>query len=82
MHICECKIGNAVINDDTDNSGMFDFLWTHAIISDEAINAIHNNSNIVIDIGELNLYNIYAPLCTASGTTSPPKTPSVSTTTC
>ncbi|XP_078170712.1 serine carboxypeptidase II-3-like [Carex rostrata] len=70
-------IGNAVINDDTDISGMFDFLWTHALISDEAINAIYNNRSVVIDIGDLNLYNIYAPLCTASGTTSPPKTPSI-----
>lgn len=96
MHICECKIGNAVINDDTDNSGMYDFFWTHALISDETINAIHKNCNFSLDssgstcssalesadsvFGNLDIYNIYAPLCTASGTTSPPKTPSVSTT--
>jgi serine carboxypeptidase-like clade II len=94
MHNCECKIGNAVINDDTDTSGMYEFFWTHALISDEAINAIHKNCNFSLDTGSptcssalngansvfdnLDIYNIYAPLCMASGTTSSPETPSVS----
>ena len=30
------QIGNAVINDDTDEKGMYDYLATHVIISDEA----------------------------------------------
>ncbi|XP_042510756.1 serine carboxypeptidase-like 40 [Macadamia integrifolia] len=29
-------IGNAVINDDTDQRGMFEYFWTHALMSDEA----------------------------------------------
>ncbi|KAK4592033.1 hypothetical protein RGQ29_016494 [Quercus rubra] len=33
-------IGNAVINDDTDEKGMYDYLATHVIISDEANNKI------------------------------------------
>ncbi|KAF3437359.1 hypothetical protein FNV43_RR20112 [Rhamnella rubrinervis] len=33
-------IGNAVINDETDSRGMYDFLASHAIISDETANAI------------------------------------------
>ncbi|XP_078170709.1 serine carboxypeptidase II-3-like [Carex rostrata] len=86
-------IGNAVINDDTDNSGMYDFFWTHALISDETINAIHKNCNFSLDssgstcssalenadsvFGNLDIYNIYAPLCKGSGTISPPKTPSI-----
>jgi serine carboxypeptidase-like clade 2 len=86
-------IGNAVINDDTDNIGMLDFYWTHALISDETINAIHKSCNFSLDnnggpsctsaleginsIGNIDIYNIYAPLCTASGTTSPPITPSI-----
>jgi Serine carboxypeptidase len=94
MRNCECKIGNAVINDDTDTSGMYDFFWTHALISDQAITAIHKNCNFSIDtggpacssalnsidsaFGNLDIYNIYAPLCTTSGTTSSPKMPSVS----
>ncbi|KAL0006977.1 hypothetical protein SO802_008479 [Lithocarpus litseifolius] len=34
------KIGNAVINDETDEKGMYDYLATHVIISDEANNKI------------------------------------------
>lgn len=30
------QIGNAVIHDTTDSTGMYDFLATHAIISDKA----------------------------------------------
>ncbi|KAF6151051.1 hypothetical protein GIB67_042386 [Kingdonia uniflora] len=30
-------IGNACINEATDNLGVYDYLWTHAIISDETI---------------------------------------------
>ncbi|CAL5085162.1 unnamed protein product [Urochloa decumbens] len=33
-------IGNAVINDGTDTKGMYDFFWTHALISDEAAEGI------------------------------------------
>ncbi|XP_030518776.1 serine carboxypeptidase-like 40 [Rhodamnia argentea] len=33
-------IGNAVINDETDNRGMYEYLATHALISDETWNAI------------------------------------------
>ncbi|XP_058077425.1 serine carboxypeptidase II-3-like [Magnolia sinica] len=38
-------IGNAVIHDPTDNCGMYDYFWTHALISDEAINDIHKYCN-------------------------------------
>lgn len=34
------QIGNAVINDETDSRGMYDFLASHAIISDETANTI------------------------------------------
>lgn len=34
-------IGNAVINDETDAVGMYDYFWTHALLSDEAIHNIH-----------------------------------------
>ena len=34
------QIGNAVINDDTDEKGMYDYLATHVIISEEANNKI------------------------------------------
>ncbi|KAJ3698109.1 hypothetical protein LUZ61_001814 [Rhynchospora tenuis] len=85
-------LGNAVLNDDTDTSGMYDFFWTHALISDSTIDAIYKTCNLSLDsggptctalddvdsdIGNLDIYNIYAPLCTHSGTRSPPKTPSI-----
>ncbi|KAJ4755287.1 Carboxypeptidase [Rhynchospora pubera] len=85
-------LGNAVLNDDTDTTGMYDFFWTHALISDSTIDAIHKTCNLSLDsggptctalddvdsdIGNLDIYNIYAPLCTHSGTRSPPKTPSI-----
>jgi serine carboxypeptidase-like clade 2 len=37
------QIGNAVINDDTDSPGMYDFLASHAIISDKAAYDINKN---------------------------------------
>ncbi|CAA6669101.1 unnamed protein product [Spirodela intermedia] len=36
-------IGNAAINDLTDNKGMLDFFWTHALISDENHREIEQN---------------------------------------
>ncbi|KAA8550107.1 hypothetical protein F0562_001791 [Nyssa sinensis] len=72
-------IGNAVINDDTDTKGLFDFFWTHALNSDEThegINAfcdfLNETSSAQCDsmgeksfeeLGNINGYNIYAPLC-------------------
>uniref|UniRef100_A0A0D9X2E3 Carboxypeptidase n=1 Tax=Leersia perrieri TaxID=77586 RepID=A0A0D9X2E3_9ORYZ len=38
-------IGNAVINDWTDAKGMYDFFWTHALISDEANDGITKHCN-------------------------------------
>ncbi|KAG1331790.1 serine carboxypeptidase II-3 [Cocos nucifera] len=87
-------IGNAVINDATDSRGMFDYLWTHALISDETIDAIHKYCSFsptatnqeyrcgdaMSDAREvctvLNIYNIYAPLC-SGGITNTPKRLSV-----
>ncbi|KAL5713043.1 hypothetical protein ACHQM5_015158 [Ranunculus cassubicifolius] len=34
-------IGNAAINDETDRLGMYDYLWSHALLSDEAHDNIH-----------------------------------------
>ncbi|XP_066391400.1 serine carboxypeptidase II-3-like isoform X2 [Miscanthus floridulus] len=38
-------IGNAVINDWTDSKGMYDFFWTHALISDATADAIDRYCN-------------------------------------
>lgn len=88
-------IGNAVINDETDSRGIYDFFWTHALISDATVEAIHKYCNFspnavkepqqCLDAAreadqvfeELDIYNIYAPLCFSSNLTSPPKKPSI-----
>nr|XP_043630692.1 serine carboxypeptidase 1-like [Erigeron canadensis] len=38
-------IGNAYVDEETENTGMFDYFWTHAIISDEIHNGIISNCN-------------------------------------
>ncbi|KAG6483829.1 hypothetical protein ZIOFF_060529 [Zingiber officinale] len=42
-------IGNAVINKETDSKGTFDYFWTHALIADETIRAIHKFCNFSSD---------------------------------
>ncbi|KAL5759142.1 hypothetical protein ACOSQ2_017980 [Xanthoceras sorbifolium] len=72
-------IGNAVINDATDSSGMVDFAWSHAIISDKLYRGIRKHcdfrqSTATSDcsahfkgFGEayafIDIYSIYSPLC-------------------
>ncbi|XP_020259495.1 serine carboxypeptidase-like 35 [Asparagus officinalis] len=38
-------IGNAVINDETDQMGMVEYAWSHAIISDELYSAVTKDCN-------------------------------------
>ncbi|XP_042380495.1 serine carboxypeptidase II-3-like isoform X1 [Zingiber officinale] len=88
-------IGNGVINYETDSKGLLDYFWTHALIADETIHAIHKFCNFSPEafqqplecqravgevsgvIDDLDLYNIYAPLCFSSGVTPTPKPPSI-----
>ncbi|KQK14876.1 hypothetical protein BRADI_1g19170v3 [Brachypodium distachyon] len=73
-------IGNAVINDWTDKKGMYDFYWTHALISDDTADAITKNCNFTAateEPGDINIYNIYAPMCQSRKLVSPPITPSI-----
>ena len=80
------QIGNAWIDDQTSYRGMFDYFWTHALISDETIAGIHKYCNFVNDtsgspcakyvyqaydeMGDIDIYNIYAPLCKSSAAKS------------
>jgi serine carboxypeptidase-like clade II len=88
------QIGNAVIHDQTDFPAMYDYLASHAIISDEAAYDIKNvcdfssdklskECNAVAeevneDLAFINLYNIYAPVCKNDNLTTRPKKYSVS----
>ncbi|KAA8520205.1 hypothetical protein F0562_014461 [Nyssa sinensis] len=88
-------IGNAVINDETDVKGMYEFFGTHALISDETSHQIQkycdfspsattqsDECNVAFDeankeVGDLDIYNIYAPLCSSSNLTAEPKKTSI-----
>ncbi|KAF8410023.1 hypothetical protein HHK36_002543 [Tetracentron sinense] len=72
-------IGNAWIDDNTNTDGMYDYFWTHALNSDETNTGINTYCNFVngnlsstcfrfldngdSEVGNIDIYNIYAPLC-------------------
>ncbi|KAK8988909.1 hypothetical protein V6N11_030281 [Hibiscus sabdariffa] len=82
-------IGNAWIDDGICTKGLFDYLWTHALNSDETNEGINKycdfdsenlvsemadatdqcdkyQSQGVTEMGDIDLYGIYAPLCNLS----------------
>ena len=97
-HFYDCllwnlQIGNAVINDETDNLGMYDYFASHALISDKTLYQIKKHcdfgtlssneckavsTEVDNDLENIDIYNIYAPLCHSSNLTKKPKKPSVS----
>ncbi|KAK2968265.1 hypothetical protein RJ640_027654, partial [Escallonia rubra] len=84
-------IGNAVINDETDERGMYDYFGSHALISDETLSQIQQHCDFSpnattqsdkcnqasdkadTDVSKLDIYNIYALLCSNSSLTIKPK---------
>ncbi|KAL5992719.1 hypothetical protein ACLOJK_013638 [Asimina triloba] len=69
-------VGNGYFDEDANTKGNFDFLWTHAMISDETNAGINANcygnrtdlcskyeNEVRIDMRGIDGYNIYAPLC-------------------
>ncbi|KAJ4724617.1 Carboxypeptidase [Melia azedarach] len=72
-------IGNGVLNAATDAIGYVDYTWTHALISHETYKGILQNCDLVNgnfskkcnefysqasdEIGNIDYYNIYAPIC-------------------
>ncbi|KNA08637.1 hypothetical protein SOVF_160840, partial [Spinacia oleracea] len=76
-------IGNALIDDATNTQGLYDYLWNHATHSDEThakINKFCNFSETIPskecdqycnkaweEAGNIDIYNIYAPVCLKSG---------------
>ncbi|KAL8097087.1 hypothetical protein AgCh_030258 [Apium graveolens] len=71
-------IGNAYIDEETQNKGTIDYFWSHAMISDEAREGIFLNCDFSpnvnvsetcetfleqVDLGDIDPYDIYAPLC-------------------
>ncbi|CAH9100417.1 unnamed protein product [Cuscuta europaea] len=69
-------IGNGIMNGDTDGRGLYDYIWSHALISDETHSAMlenclpkrgkkcdHIESAAGTEMGSLDFYSIYSPLC-------------------
>lgn len=72
-------MGNAAINDVTDISGVVDYAWSHAIISDQVYHGIKKNCDFSeenqtkacdISVGglleaytDIDIYSIYSPIC-------------------
>ncbi|KAF8377516.1 hypothetical protein HHK36_030898 [Tetracentron sinense] len=79
-------IGNAWIDFETGLKGMYDFFWTHALVSDEINEGINLNCNFstpfltgvcnnYLDeadnlLSDIFIYDIYAPLCGSSNSPS------------
>ncbi|XVE59733.1 hypothetical protein DITRI_Ditri05aG0070000 [Diplodiscus trichospermus] len=79
-------VGNGWIDDLTGNLGGFDYLWTHALNSDETNRGIHTYCHYFNgkdpkqcedflyksydEVGEIDGYNIYAPLCQEDSSSS------------
>ncbi|WOG84650.1 hypothetical protein DCAR_0103834 [Daucus carota subsp. sativus] len=78
-------VGNGVMNDATDNKGTFDYMWSHAMISDETYRGLQqyctsphynrskcNTLQFKVDdeAGNIDFYNIYGPVCSHSSNAS------------
>lgn len=76
------QIGNAWLHDSLGVQGMFDYFWSRALNSDETNARIHKYCDFALgnfskacneymyqgyaEIGEIDIYNIYAPICNES----------------
>ncbi|XP_057965128.1 serine carboxypeptidase 2-like [Malania oleifera] len=72
-------IGNGIMNDATDHKGVYDYVWSHALISDETHQGLvdHCSQNyssptcedyeerIESEVGPIDFYSIYSPVCSA-----------------
>ncbi|XP_042395179.1 serine carboxypeptidase-like 34 [Zingiber officinale] len=72
-------IGNALLDDDTDQTGMIDYAWDHAVISDRVYKDVKTKCNFSIEpataacngaLSEyfavyriIDMYSLYAPVC-------------------
>uniref|UniRef100_A0A7N0VKN4 Carboxypeptidase n=1 Tax=Kalanchoe fedtschenkoi TaxID=63787 RepID=A0A7N0VKN4_KALFE len=75
-------IGNALLDDETDQTGMVDYAWDHAVISDGlyhdlkttcnfSLQHVSNECNHALEryfsvYGIIDMYSLYAPMCVSS----------------
>lgn len=73
------QIGNALLDDETDQKGMIDYAWDHAVISDGVYDNVKSSCNFSIenttkacdkalndyfDVYKIiDMYSLYAPTC-------------------
>lgn len=80
------QIGNALLDDETDQEGMIDYAWDHAVISnrvydDVKIKCNFSSQNLTADCNQalekyfdvykiIDMYSLYAPTCVETNFTS------------
>ena len=73
MLSCYFQMGNAIVDTETQSKGLYDFLRSHSPISDEIYHGLVSNctcnkyaEQAVKAMGNINRYNIYAPVCSST----------------
>ena len=73
MLSCYFQMGNSIVDTETQSKGLYDFLWSHSLISDEIYHGLVSNctcnkyaEQAVKAMGNINRYNIYAPVCSST----------------
>ncbi|XP_058090287.1 serine carboxypeptidase-like 35 [Magnolia sinica] len=82
-------IGNAALNDATDEIGMIEYAWSHAVISDQLYKSINKECDFKTDrqtnlcslalkkfldaYSDIDIYSIYTPVCPSDFENSSPK---------
>ena len=83
--IYEMQIGNAALDDETDQTGMIDYAWDHAVISDRLYDEIKSKCNFsathpskacdkalneYYDVYNIiDMYSLYSPTCVQANST-------------
>ncbi|KAH0462893.1 hypothetical protein IEQ34_007475 [Dendrobium chrysotoxum] len=78
-------IGNALMDDETDQTGMIDYAWDHAVISDQVYRDIKKTCNFSIEHDNdscsaaldryfqvyniIDMYSLYVPICVENNST-------------
>ncbi|CAL5354379.1 hypothetical protein CsSME_00042641 [Camellia sinensis var. sinensis] len=86
-------IGNALLDDETDQKGMIDYAWDHAVISDRVYADVKSKCNFTdpntsndcgvalndffVAYNDIDMYSLYTPLCVDSTSSTTRKTPMI-----
>ncbi|CAL9099630.1 unnamed protein product [Musa acuminata var. zebrina] len=85
INLSAIAIGNAYVDEVTNSEARYEFLWSHALISDETFartrrfcnfSAIINEecnkatAAVAAETGNIDPYNVYAPVCVGSNSSS------------